>query len=626
MGRALGAGIAGGMLAGAAVGAVEAIVSWVGAHGAGEMPALAWAMVVYGLMGGGMGVGLGVLCALLRTDAFGLSLGTVLGVMGVLVGRFRVIRDVFQEQAPKGFTAAVVQAAILLGAIALAAILFRWLRGADARKGVLTRPIAVAGLIGALAFVLRLVMPNGHDIVPGVVGQRAAAPTGAPNIILLMCDTLRADHLSSYGYTLIKTPHIDALGTEGVRFAKTFSQASWTRPSVATILSGLYPSSHGAVHKADMLPDRVETLAEILSARGYYTAGFANNANVAPNFNFGQGFDDYRYLAPDHFFYADEPASQLTFYSGLRLVRERFFARRIDVHNYYQPGEVVTDEAIDWLKDAPAKDRPFFLFLHYMDAHDPFMIHPYNGVGYARVANPNPPPEQAGTLLKAYDGAIVHLDEQLGRLFDDIRQRGLWDNTIVLLTADHGEEFQEHGGWWHGTTLYDEQTHVPLLIKTNTGGVRGRVVSELTTSLDIVPTLATAAGATLPKELQGHVLPLSDAAYAGWTEVFSESDLEGNVLKAIRTKDWKYIEANPGNPRGLQPKELYDIAHDAREQQNLATTNGQQQQTMEDALGKATKVAGQYGTGTSDAAVIDTATCQRLCALGYVSCDTCGKR
>jgi hypothetical protein len=181
----------------------------------------------------------------------------------------------------------------------------------------------------------------------------AAPPAGAPNVILVMVDTLRADHLGAYGYASAKTPSIDGLAADGVRAAHTFSQASWTRPSVATILTGLYPSSHGAVHKADILPDRVDTLAEVLSRGGYNTVGFADNVNVSPSFNFGQGFADYRYLAPDLFFHANEPAAQLTLYNGLRLVRERFLARRVDVHNYYQPAEVVTDTVIAWL-DSPA--------------------------------------------------------------------------------------------------------------------------------------------------------------------------------------------------------------------------------------------------------------------------------
>ncbi len=300
------------------------------------------------------------------------------------------------------------------------------------------------------------------------------------------------------------------LAADGVRYAKAFAQASWTRPSFATIFTGLYPSSHGAVHKADALPSGVETVAEALAAAGYTTAGIANNANISPAFNFGQGFQEYRYLAPDLFFFAPEAAAQLTLYGGLRLVRERFVARSVDVHNYYAPAETVTADALAWLDGASAKQRPFFLFLHYMDPHDPYFVHPFNGEGYARVANPNPQPGVADTYRRLYDGEITYLDEQLGVLIDGLRQRGLYDGTLIVLTGDHGEEFQEHGGWWHGTTLYDEQTHVPLIIKPPLGGARGRVVDELAMSLDIAPTILAAAGTRVPAVMQGHALPLDE--------------------------------------------------------------------------------------------------------------------
>src|SRR5207249_8652402 len=140
-----------------------------------------------------------------------------------------------------------------------------------------------------------------HAPAPAPPPPHAAAPAGAPNVVLIMVDTLRSDHLSCYGSTAVKTPHIDALADDGMRWANAFSQASWTRPSVATILTGLYPSSHGAIHKADILPDRIDTLAEILQRAGYRTVGFANNANVSAAFNFQQGFDEYHYLVPEFF-------------------------------------------------------------------------------------------------------------------------------------------------------------------------------------------------------------------------------------------------------------------------------------------------------------------------------------
>ena len=615
--RSLGAGLAGGAIGGALIGLVEALASWTHAHGAGELPAIAWALVAYGSFGAALGIGAGVVAAILGTDGFALALAGVVAALGFIVGRFRIVRDVFLEQMPHGLVPLLVQAGALVGTIVLAFVIWRMLRGATERRALLARPITALATIGGLAAVAAIALRPGPG-APATSIARGPARTGAPNVILFMVDTLRADHLSCYGYTGNRTPNIDGLAADGIRFAHTFSQASWTRPSVATILTGLYPSSHGAVHKADILPDRVDTLAEVLSAAGYYTAGFANNANVSPGFNFNQGFADYRYLAPDFFFWADEPASQLALFGGLRLARERFFARRIDVHNYYQPADVVVGEVQHWLDTPAAKQAPFFLFVHFMDAHDPYFVHPFNGEGYARVANPNPPADVVDKYRRLYDGGISYLDEHLATLVADLKKRGLYNNTMLVLTADHGEEFMDHGGWWHGTTLYDEQIHVPLIVKPAHGGARGRVVEEFATSLDIAPTIITAANGTVPQAMQGHALPLDSAEAPARESVFAEEDLEGNVLQAVRGHDWKLITANPGNPRGLATDELYDVKSDPQEKRNMAASQSTQLETSRALLGRSLLEARAHAgaTGQHD---VDSVTRDRLKALGYVN-------
>ena len=613
--RALGAGVAGGLVAGAAVGAAEALAAWVHLHGPGELPALGWALVAYGAAGAGLGLGAGMVAALAGGDGFGLALAGVGTALAYAVARFRIIRDLFLEQVPHGLVPLAVQVGALAVVALGAVLLWRALRGADERRAALTRPgiaaVVVALLAAAWAGGAQLKPPP----TPAPLPPHAAAPAGAPNVVLIMVDTLRADHLSCYGSAAVKTPHIDALAADGLRWVNTFSQASWTRPSVATILTGLYPSSHGAIHKADRLPDRVDTLAEVLGRAGYHTVGFADNANVSQAFNFQQGFDEYRYLAPDLFFAASEPAAQLALYSGLRLVRERFFAHYVDVHHYYQPAEVVTAEVRRWL-DRGARDEPFFLFAHYMDPHDPYFAHPFNGEGYARVAHPNPPPALAERLHHLYEGEVAYLDEHLGVLFDDLKRRGLYDKTMVVLTADHGEEFREHGGWWHGTTLYDEQIHVPLIVKPAGAHSLARVRDELATSLDIAPTIVAAAHAKPPAAMQGHVLPLDGGAAPARESTFAEEDLEGNVLQAVRTRAWKLVTANPGNPRGLAPEELYDLSGDPGEQRNVVASAPAETEKMRAALGRSVLEAREHA-GATEQAGVDAATKARLKALGY---------
>ena len=615
--RAPGAGLAGGLLAGALVGAAEALAAWVHVHGPGELPALGWAVAAYGAAGAGLGLGAGMVASVLGTDGFGLALAGVGTALAFAVVRYRVIRDVLLEQAPRGLLPLLVQAGALALAALAALLLWRALRGADQRRRALTRPgiaaTVVAFLAAAWAGGARLVPAPG----PAPAPPRLVAPAGAPNVLLIMVDTLRADHLSCYGSTSVRTPHIDALAADGIRWADTFSQASWTRPSVATILTGLYPSSHGAVHKADRLPDRVDTLAEVLGRAGYRTVGFADNVNISEAFNFQQGFDEYHYLAPDFFFGASEPASQLALYSGLRLVRERFFARSVDVHHYYQPAEVVTAAVRGWL-DRSAVAEPFFLFAHYMDPHDPYCVHPFNGECWARVANPNPPAALAEKLHHLYEGEVAYLDEHLGVLFDDLKRRGVYDKTLVVLTADHGEEFHEHGGWWHGTTLYDEQIHVPLIVKPPGAHGPPRVSEGLTTSLDIAPTIVAAAHLQPPPAMQGHVLPLDGGAAPARESTFAEEDLEGNVLQAVRTREWKLVTANEGNPRGLAPEELYDLPHDPAEQRNVvASAPAGAADSMRAALGRSVLEARSHA-GATEQTAMDPATRARLKALGYI--------
>jgi arylsulfatase A-like enzyme len=615
--RKIGAGIAGGMLAGALVGAIEACVAWLSRAGGAALPPVGWAVVVYGLIGALGGLGAGIVALVFRTGAFGLALGAIAGGLGFVVGRFRIIRDVFLEQAPHGLLPTLVQVGALLGIVAVAMVVWRVLRDADERRPPLARPGVVATLVlvlgGTWMILARALTPD----APATAAVTGQAPSGAPNVVVIVVDTLRADHLACYGYGGVKTPHFDALAADGTRYARTFAQASWTRPSIATILTGLYPSSHGAVHKADVLPEHVQTLAEILVANGYHTVGFPNNINVAPPFGFAQGFVEYHYLAPDLFFYADEAAAELTLYSGLRLVRERFFARYVNVHFYYRPAEYVVDKVRAWLDGPNAKRTPFFMYLHFMDPHDPYMVHPYDGVGYARVAMPNPPAAMAELLMKTYDGEIAYLDEHLGALVADLKRRGLYDDTLIVLTADHGEEFHEHGGWWHGTTLYDEQIGVPLIVKPAKGGATGRVVEELTTTLDVAPTILRAVGVPPPLVMQGHVLPLDAAPPPAREHVYAEEDFEGNILQAVRGRTWKFIVANPGNPRGLAPEELYDVAADAKETKNVASQDPTHREEMRAALGRLTLQAKAHA-GKGGTATIDAAARERLEALGYL--------
>ena len=620
-GGAIGRAVAGAALAGVMVGVGEAAIVTAERHLGLDTGLLFFALLSYGGIGALVGLGIGVALRVVSRPsgalAFGLSGATVLAVLVTIIGRFRVFRDVFNETfdgAP--ISPLMFQVASLVGALLVFGLAFVALRALARRQPWLASPLVV---IGALVLVI-VVCRAGMAVAPTPAATPrqvaiGAAPKG-PNVILILVDTLRADHLSCYGATTNQTPVIDGLAADGTRFAHAYTQASWTRPSVATIFSSLYPSSHRTIHKSDALPDAVVTLAEVMQQAGYSTIGFANNINVAPLFGFQQGFDEYVFLEPEFFFGATESAAQLTIYNQLRLVRERYVSQRKWVENYYQPADVVTKHGLDWIA-ARGKDRPFFMFLHYMEPHDPYFVHPYNGEAYARVANPNPDPALADKYRSAYDGAIRFLDGELARLFQDLKATGLYDDALIVLTADHGEEFHEHGGWWHGTTLYDEQLAVPLIVKPPRGGTAGVVNDAMVSSVDIAPTIIQSVGAAVPQAMVGKPLGLGAGAPAPRDHAFAESELEGNSLQAYRSGGMKVIHANPGNPRGLPEHQLFDVASDPGEQKNLIATHTDVANTLTadmSAVQSHAESTAVESTGTA----IDAASEERLRALGYV--------
>lgn len=606
----------GGTLAGMLAGALEVgLLAWLGG-GAGNLHALLWAVAAYGLVGLLGGLALGLVAAVLQRSAaastpaaraFAPAFAAVFCALGLFLVRYRLYRDVFDE----GIRTFSLQGLLFNGGLLLgwAALFFllRWLAARPPLRRVAGRGglAAAAGLLLLAGAVTMLTRPT---------APRAAAPAGippglenTPNVILIGIDTLRADRLSCYGAVSVQTRAIDALAAGGVRYAHMTAQASWTKPSFATIFSSLYPSSHTAIGKPDRLPGAVVTLAEALAASGYHTGGLANNVSISPAFGFEQGFADYAYLAPGYLFGAGEEASQLGLYQGLRRVWARISGGRIYPQNFYQEAAVVNREAMAWLDKN--KGTRFFLFLHYMDPHDPYFEHPYNGRGVARASDQDPDPARAPELDALYDGEVRYVDEQLGVLFDWLKAAGLYDDTLIVLTADHGEEFQEHGGWWHGQTLYEEQIEVPLIVKYPGGARAGSVVTDLARSLDVAPTILDAAGLPVPESMQGRSLwsPGQPPAY-----VFAEEDLEGNVIYAVRTPELKLIRANADNPRGLPVEELFDLGADPDEQQPISQPADELRAMLREALALAVERAVAAEAGDLDAIIQ-----QKLHDLGY---------
>jgi arylsulfatase A-like enzyme/uncharacterized membrane protein YbhN (UPF0104 family) len=630
-GLSLGAGA--GLWSGVVLGSLEAALVLRGSAAEPDFSVLVYGACAYGLLLGLIGAGLGLASAfsgrLMRREAFAASSAYAHGAAALFalptlaISAFRLRRDYFHEElvwtSPKGLlvlTLCFAGACILYLMIASVLRLIttrRWGRWLLRTWG---SPLLAAALIVPLAASSAL----HHSSRSMTRVPRPAAPAGAGNLLFIVVDTLRADHLPVYGYRAGKTPALDVFAKDAVRFESAFANASWTRPSFASILSGRYVASHRTMAKSDALPDAIVTLPEALRAGGYSTLGVVTNYNIAPFFNFQQGFDEYRYLEPNFVLGANDSAAKLLLVQFLRQRIETVRARhgRVEVGSAYQDAAAVNRALFDMLNERPA--APFFLFAAYMDPHDPYYPHPYDGTAYSRAAHPTPEPAEAPALEHLYDGEVSFWDQHFAALLADLKRRGLYDELTIVVTADHGEEFQEHGGFWHGTTLYDEAVRVPLLIKLPGSQMHGSVVRHFVQSIDLLPTVLKFAGLPVPPGVQGH------DAFEGDAAVFAEESHEGNVLHSLRLSragsTLKLISANPGNPRGLRPLELYHLDRDPLEKVNMAedepalvafTKHALDEQAKNAALGRATQRSVDWADDTGAAA--------RLRALGYAGAD-----
>jgi arylsulfatase A-like enzyme len=374
-----------------------------------------------------------------------------------------------------------------------------------------------------------------------------------PNIILIVVDTLRPDHMSTYGYERETTPHISALAEDGVLFRNASSTAPWTLPSVASVLTGQYPSTLGIRGELARLDERFESLPEVLHRRGYRTLGAVSHTLLSSRLGFGRGFDTY--AEPRSFSQAGSSSGR------------------------------TTDMAMQLIQQAPA-DRPFFLFLHYFDPHYEYELHPDHQYieGYqGRVMNGHPilelwpilkelDPEDLRYLMSLYDSEIAHTDEHIGRLLTKLRELDLYEDALIVFTADHGEEFMERGWVGHSISLHREQLWVPLVIKPPGG--QSREVERRVSLVDVVPTLYQALGIELPAGLAGQPLPLDGQSTSVtppiYSETFNRQEMRPNAparlaLRSVVLGDLKLI-ANEVTDR----VELFDLSIDPEERFNLA--------------------------------------------------------
>lgn len=562
-----------------------------------------------------------------------LSFGFTLNGCGLVFGLWRYMRDVLSGHAASAALLAPVAGKIVAAACGMTllfAIAVYLLSRLSQGRG---RPVAMVGVATyILCCIAGALYGRAHVPAPPAPAAATAQATG-PNIVFIGVDTLRADALRLLNpQAAAQTPAMDAFAQDAAIFEHASAQASWTKPAFATLLTGLYPSQHTATSKTAAIPDAVETLAERLHAGGYDTRGFANNPNVYAAFGFAQGFNEYTELRPRLRFLAPPSATRLSLYEVMRKGQERIFSSlpvvkkwlgRLSITDFYQPASEVTRVGLDWLDNRPKdKTAPFFLFLHYMDPHDPYFDPDAPGGGFARARMEKPDAALQTAMQKAYVYGVERFDQGLGGLVDGLKRRGLYDNTVIMLVSDHGEEFQEHRGWWHGFTLYEEMLHVPLMLKLPGNGHAGERQTALVQQVDIAPTILHLAGLESGPQMSGQ--PLYDATtgfhFPASAFAYAENDFEGNVLHALRTPNEKMIETSQCKDQRLAPEEFYDLGKDPGEQQNLAQEAAAQtgketlRQTMQDRRRQI-----QMPAAAPTAPVkIDSSTNDQLKAIGYL--------
>jgi len=420
--------------------------------------------------------------------------------------------------------------------------------------------------------------------------------TRPPNLVIILADTLRADRLGAYGSPTGRTPFLDGLAARGVVFSRAYAPSSWTTPSVASLFTATYPSTHGVVFYGARLPATPFTLAERLRGLGYRSAGFSTNFLINQSLGFARGFDRWQtILGPSD--------------------------REIKVR-----GEKLRRRAIGWLDAAGHRHAGgTFLYLHYMEPHGPYQPpaafrQPPPGGRAGAVHEPRRTRSAAATrALGLYDGEVAALDAEIEQLFAELRRRGFLDRTIVAFTSDHGEEFDEHGGLGHGRTVFNESIHVPLIL-VGAGLPAGRVVDRTVSLVDLAPTLLELVGApatrwgdgrSLVPLIRGHGHPATAALVRSELPRIAGSPEKRAHLAALIRQQTKLVLTLAGD------LELYDLARDADERSPVNPERDGGSAALTNVLRTAVSRFPEFTSAPIERAPVDAATAERLRALGY---------
>lgn len=436
-------------------------------------------------------------------------------------------------------------------------------RLSDRAAGIRALAVCLACLIGAL-----------------LSGCRGKA---RPDVLLITLDTTRADHLGAYGYPQPTTPVLDALAAESAVFTHAYTTNPITLPAHSSMLTGTYPMFHGVRDNGTyVLRDDVTTLAEVLSAQGYETAAFVASFVLDSRFGLSQGFS----------FYDDDVGAEWS--------RDELAARTANAFGFAErKANLVTTAANRWIRRP--RSRPYFAWLHYFDPHQPV----------------TPPEPHRSRFSEGYDGEIAFADEQIGQVFAELKRRGTWDDTLIVVVGDHGEALLEHSEVSHSLLIFDSTMHVPFIVKLPGKKPQPRRVDAVASVVDVMPTVLSALGIAVPPDVQGQSLvPLARGGAPDLRRaVYMESLLPRltcgwGELRGIRVGGEKLIW-------GPKPR-LYRVAGDPGEVYDLAAKEPETVARLERELRGALRTWSRP-TSPGSVSAPDREVVQRLAALGYVA-------
>ena len=427
-----------------------------------------------------------------------------------------------------------------------------------------------------------------------------------PHIFLITSDTLRADHLSVFGYSRETFPALDAFAARSLHFTDAVTVIPKTGPSFATMFLGRHPREHGVASNFEGIPKEHPVLAELLQTRGYSTAAFVGNPALRGGKGFARGFDDYEQIGEKR----EDGTSRLN-QAFLRWARD-----------------------YEWT-------RPTFVWIHYMDPHGPYLppaelerlfiddelatsdqrvalaqgeseeSHRNKILGAIPAYQKHDGEDRVALYIARYDAEIRHMDDAFAQVVAFLEEQGIYERSAILFTSDHGESLGEHDYWFeHGWFAYEPTLHVPLIIKTP-GQSAGRVVEEQVTSLDLLPTILSLAGSGAIDDLAG--VDLTDKLDEPTPVLIENSDRYPHKYYGVRYSGWKYLVRQPDGEEELydlraDPQELRDLA--SEEPERLAELRGMCEQALESSRARSVSPT----SGVPD----DPETLERLKALGYV--------